>query len=83
MLLIVGIATAAAAAVLIYNAYKDSRPDLETSSARRARQLAAVVLVMSRAVEGVVEALTLGLRPEAVVDPAASRTLEPWDREDW
>ena len=63
MVLIVGIAGAAALAVLLYNHLREQRPELATLSTRRAQQLAAVVLVLSKAVEGVIDALTLGLRP--------------------
>ena len=86
MYLIVGIAAAAAASVLLYNHYKEARPDLATLSTRRAQQLAAVVLVFSRAVEGVIEALSYGVRPEPVM--ASSRSSRPlidaWnDEEDY
>ncbi len=63
MLVIIGIAAAAAASVLLYNHYQ-SRPDLGTGSTRRAQQLAAVVLVFAKAVEGIVEALSYGMRAE-------------------
>jgi hypothetical protein len=80
MYLIVGIAAAAAASVLLYNHYKDSRPEVASLSTRRAQQLAAVVLVFSRAVEGVIEALSYGLRPEPASARPAPRTLmDSWD----
>ena len=63
MVLIVGIAGAAALAVLLYNHLREQQPELATLSTRRAQQLAAVVLVLSKAVDGVIDALTLGLRP--------------------
>ena len=63
MVLIIGIAGAAALAVLLYNHLREQQPELATLSSRRAQQLAAVVLVLSKAVEGVIDALTLGLRP--------------------
>ncbi len=63
MVLIIGIAGAAAVAVLLYNHLREKQPELATLSTRRAQQLAAVVLVLSKAVEGVIDALTLGLRP--------------------
>ena len=86
MYLIVGIAAAAAASVLLYNHYKEARPDLATLSTRRAQQLAAVVLVFSRAVEGVIEALSYGPRPDPVM--ASGRSSRPlidaWnDEEDY
>ena len=63
MVLIIGIAGAAALAVLLYNHLREQQPELTTLSTRRAQQLAAVVLVLSKAVEGVIDALALGLRP--------------------
>ncbi len=63
MYLIIGIAAAAAASVLLFNHYKEARPDLATLSTRRAQQLAAVVLVFSRTVEGVIEAWSYGPDP--------------------
>ncbi len=63
MVLIIGIAGAAALAVLLYNHLREQQPELATLSTRRAQQLAAVVLVLSKAVEGVIDALALGLRP--------------------
>jgi len=70
MVLIVGIAGAAALAVLLYNHLREQQPELATLSTRRAQQLAAVVLVLSKAVEGVIDALTLG-RPAV---PSSSST---------
>ncbi len=71
MVLIIGIAGAAALAVLLYNHLREQRPELATLSTRRAQQLAAVVLVLSKAVEGVIDALALGLRP-AVPSPSST-----------
>ena len=62
MVLIIGIAGAAGLAVLLYNHLREQQPELATLSTRRAQQLAAVVLVLSKAVEGVFDALTLGVR---------------------
>jgi len=67
MVLIIGIAGAAALAVLLYNHLREQQPELATLSTRRAQQLAAVVLVLSKAVDGVIDALALGLRPSSVV----------------
>ena len=84
MYLIVGIAAAAAASVLLYNHYKEARPDLATLSTRRAQQLAAVVLVFSRTVEGVIEALSYGVRPEPVMASgrASGPLIDAWNDED-
>jgi len=71
MVLIIGIAGAAALAVLLYNHLREQQPELATLSTRRAQQLAAVVLVLSKAVEGVIDALTLGLQPAV---PSSSST---------
>jgi len=71
MVLIIGIAGAAALAVLLYNHLREQQPELVTLSTRRAQQLAAVVLVLSKAVEGVIDALALGLRPAV---PSSSGT---------
>ena len=83
MLIIIGIAGAAALAVIVYNPYKDTRPDLVTLSTRRAQQLAAVVLVFSRAVEGVIEALSYAMRPEPASPPQARPLINTWDEEGW
>ena len=86
MLIIIGIAGAAALSVIAYNIYKDTRPDLVTLSTRRAQQLAAVVLVFSRAVEGVIEALTYGLRPEPINRPQGRPlmdAMDAWEEEPW
>ena len=72
MYLIIGIAAAATAAVLIYNHLRDSVPEVATLSAQRTQQLAAVVLVLSRAVEGVIDALALQLRPAVSTAAAGS-----------
>jgi len=71
MVLIIGIAGAAALAVLLYNHLREQQPELATLSTRRAQQLAAVVLVLSKAVDGVIDALALGLRPAV---PSSSST---------
>lgn len=85
MLIIIGIAGAAALSVLVYNAYRESRPDMARLSAQRAQQLAAVVLVFSKTVEGVIEALAFGLRPDPVPAgrPAPRRLVDAWDDEDY
>ncbi len=85
MLLIIGIAGAAALAVLLYNHLREQQPELATLSTRRAQQLAAVVLVLSKAVDGVIDALTLGLRP-AVSSSTSWRSQRlvdvDWDEDD-
>lgn len=84
MVLILFIAGGAAAAVILYNAVRESRPDAASQAARRTQQLAAVTLCLAKAVEGVVEALSLGLRPAVVTGPAwrSDRLIDQdWDEE--
>jgi len=86
MVLIVGIAGAAALAVLLYNHLREQQPELATLSTRRAQQLAAVVLVLSKAVDGVIDALTLGLRPAVAPSTTSWRGQRlvdvDWDDQD-
>ncbi len=87
MVLIIGIAGAAALAVLLYNHLRKQQPELATLSTRRAQQLAAVVLVLSKAVDGVIDALTLGLRPAVSSSSSSSwrgqRLVDvDWDDQD-
>lgn len=58
MILILSVAAAAAAAVLTYNAWLARDPARTAGVTGRVQQLAAVVLVLSKAVEGVVDAVT-------------------------
>lgn len=83
MLIIIGIAGAAALSVIAYNIYKNSRPDLVSLSTSRAQQLAAVVLVFSRAVEDVVEARNYGLRSEPVTRAQGRLLIDARDEEGW
>jgi len=86
MVLIIGIAGAAALAVLLYNHLRERQPELATLSTRRAQQLAAVVLVLSKAVDGVIDALTLGLRPAVASSSTSWRSQRlvdvDWDEDD-
>ena len=87
MIIVLIMAGGAAAAVIVWNAYRDTRPDLASQAARRTQQLAAVTLCLAKAVEGVVEALALGLRP-SVASPrpsySSSRLIDQdWDQEDY
>jgi hypothetical protein len=81
VLLIVGIAATAAVSVLLYARWMDRQPEMAAQSTRRAQQLAAVVLVLSRAVEGVLDALSYGVRPEPVM--SGRRATLGWDEEDY
>ena len=82
MYLVLSLAAAAAAAVLLYNHYSASRPELADSTTARAHQLAAVVLVLAKAIEGVLEALTYSRTSQVRV--AAGRPFaDAWDEEDY
>lgn len=82
MLLIIGMAGAAALAVVLYNHLREEQPELATQSTRKAQQLAAVVLVLSKAVEGVIDALALGgwahSRPRCGRWPCAVTSTPSW-----
>lgn len=79
MYLVLGIAAAAAAAVLLYNHYSSARPDLADDTTTRAHQLAAVVLVLAKAIEGVLDALTYSHPRPRIASPR----LVDWDAEDY
>lgn len=57
MLLVVGIAATAAAAVLAFARWRERQPELAAESARQVQQLAAVVLLLSQTVVAVFESL--------------------------
>ena len=70
MTLILGIAGAAAALVILYNRLTTESPEVAAQASRRVHQLAAVVLVLAKAVEGLLEALQSSARP--AVDTSTS-----------
>jgi hypothetical protein len=57
MLIVICVAAAAAAAVVAYAQVQRRSPEASTASLRAVRELAAVVLVLVKAVEGVVDVL--------------------------
>ncbi len=57
MLLIVFVAGAAALLVLVHARLRQTWPDVATLASRRVQRLAAVVLVLAKAADGLVEAL--------------------------
>lgn len=79
MILVIGLAAMAAAAVLLYSHWRDAQPELAEASTRRAEQLAAVVLVMARAVAGIAEAMAYG-RPRSI--PSARGPYGDWDTDE-
>ena len=77
MLLIVSIAGAAALAVAAYTRLRAQSPETAAAAARAVRQLAAVVIVCARAVEGVIDALHATTTPRPLY-----ATASRWDDED-
>ena len=63
MLLIFSIAGAAALAVVAYSRLRARSPEAANAATRAVRELAAVVLICTRAVEGVVDTLAPRQRP--------------------
>ena len=63
MILIFSIAGAAALTVVAYSRLRARSPEAATAAARAVRELAAVVLICTRAVESVVDALQPSPRP--------------------
>ena len=73
MLLILAVAGAAAALVVLHSRLRDSRPELATSASARVQQLAAVVLVLAKAAEGLVDALQASGWPRMAAPPPSWR----------
>lgn len=71
MLIVITIAAAASLAVIAYSRLKEHSPEAGNASLRAVRELAAIVLVCSKAIEGVVDFLAGNARS------AAGRTS--WD----
>jgi hypothetical protein len=80
VLLMMAIAATAAASVYLYAKWREEEPDLAAQSTKRVQQLAAVVLVLTRAVEGVVDALGY-VRPQPAM--AGQGDVNLWDQEDF
>ena len=85
MYLVLALGTAAIAVVVAWNHYSASRPDLADSTTTRAHQLAAVVLVLAKAIEGVLEALTYTRTNQVRVTsgPQGRPLVDMWDDEDY
>ncbi len=62
MVLIFTIAAAAALAVVLYARLAEDNPEMVDTATKKVHQLSAVVLVLSRAVEGVADALQATVR---------------------
>ena len=86
MLLLFSIAGAAALAVFAYTRLRSRSPEAASAATRAVRELAAVVLICTKAVEGVVDTLTLTSRPRMAGDGlygGYSRPLvDTWDEDE-
>ena len=85
MLLLFSIAGAAALAVVAYTRLRHRSPEAASAATRAVRELAAVVLICTKAVEGVVDTLTT-TRPRMAGDSlygGYSRPLvDAWDEDE-
>ncbi len=86
MVLIFSIAGAAALVVVAYHQLRSRSPETATAVLRAVRELAAIVLVCSKAVEGVVDALQSGAQPRMAApsawQPAGRPLMETWEFDD-
>lgn len=85
MLLIFGIAGVAALIVAAYARLRSRSPETAAATTRAVRELAAVILVCTRAIEGVVDALkTTAPSPPAYSSPTySSPRHRTWDYDDY
>ena len=74
-MLIFSLAGAAALAVVAYTRLRARSPEAASAAVTAVKQLAAVVLVCARAVEGVIDALTSHVRPRPLYASSGGR---PW-----
>ena len=86
MLLLLSIAGAAALAVFAYTRLRNRSPEAASAATRAVRELAAVVLICTKAVESVVDTLTPTSRPrmagDGLYDGYARPLVDAWDEED-
>lgn len=84
MLLLLSVAGAAAFAVFAYIQLRARSPEAASTATRAVRELAAVVLILAKAVEGVVDTLTPTQPRTASVGPYRSYArpfVDAWDEE--
>ena len=84
MLLLFSIAGAAALAVFAYTRLRHRSPEAASAATRAVRELAAVVLICTKAVEGVVDTLTAQARMagDGLYGGYARPLVDAWDEED-
>jgi hypothetical protein len=85
MYLILALAAAAVAVVLFYDHSTSRGGELAAGWVGKAQQLAAVVLVLTQAVEGLIHALDRATGPRAHSRPpyGGARLVDVFDEEDW
>ncbi len=84
MILIVSIAGAAALIVIGYQRLRTRSPETASALLRAVHELAAIVLVCAKAVEGVIDALQHSARPSTAApvgtwQPAGRPLVESWE----
>ncbi len=84
MILIVSIAGAAALIVIGYQRLRTRSPETASTLLRAVRELAAIVLVCAKAVEGVIDALQHSAHPQMAAPvgtwrPAGRPVVESWE----
>ncbi len=84
MILIVSIAGAAALIVIGYQRLRTHSPETASAVLRAVRELAAIVLVCAKAVEGVIDALQPTTHPQTATPvgtwrPAGRPLVESWE----
>ncbi len=87
MILICSIAGAAVLIVVAYHHLRSRSPETASAVLRAVRELAAIVLVCSKAVEGVVDALQHSAHPQTAAPvgtwrPAGRPLVESWEEFD-
>ncbi len=84
MILIVSIASAAALIVIAHQRLRTRSPETASALLRAVRELAAIVLVCAKAVEGVIDALQHSAHPQMTTPvgtwrPAGRPLVESWE----
>ncbi len=87
MILIVSIASAAALIVIGYQRLRTRSPETASALLRAVRELAAIVLICAKAIEGVIDALQHNPHPSTATPagtwrPAGRPLVESWENFD-
>ncbi len=83
MILICSIASAAALIVVAYQRLRTRSPETASAVLRAVRELAAIVLICAKAVEGVIDALQPGARPQMATPTSSWRPVSRPLTEAW